>query len=135
MFLLRYILNMCIFLPIILGLFVVVTKLSANQYAKINRKKYVKVLEKTMISKDVYSLVIKMGDDAHAGILSPNGFNVIKELDKREIEALESSLNTNHLEFSRANNTTYSFDTIKPYVQTTVRKLKELLNNISKEKN
>lgn len=134
MFLLRYIINMCIFLPIILGLFVIVTKLSANQYSKINRKKYIQVLEKTMISKDVFSLVIRMGDSVHAGILSPKGFENIKELDKEEITAFDFNSNKNLEEVDYMKNIEASFDKIKPYIQTNVRKIKSLLNKISKER-
>lgn len=134
MFLLRYIINMCIFLPIILGLFVIVTKLSANQYSKINRKKYIQVLEKTMISKDVFSLVIRMGDSVHAGILSPKGFENIKELDKEEITAFDFNSNKNLEEVDYMKNIAASFDKVKPYIQTNVRKIKSLLNKISKER-
>lgn len=134
MFLLRYIINMCIFLPIILGLFVIVTKLSANQYSKINRKKYIQVLEKTMISKDVFSLVIRMGDSVHAGILSPKGFENIKELDKEEITAFDFNSNKNLEEVDYMKNIAASFDRVKPYIQTNVRKIKSLLNKISKER-
>ena len=134
MFLLRYIINMCIFLPIILGLFVIVTKLSANQYSKINRKKYIQVLEKTMISKDVFSLVIRIGDSVHAGILSPKGFENIKELDKEEITAFDFNSNKNLEEVDYMKNIAASFDKVKPYIQTNVRKIKSLLNKISKER-
>lgn len=134
MFLLRYIINMCIFLPIILGLFVIVTKLSANQYSKINRKKYIQVLEKTMISKDVFSLVIRMGDSVYAGILSPKGFESIKELDKEEITAFDFNSNKNLEEVDYMKNIAASFDKVKPCIQTNVRKIKSLLNKISKER-
>lgn len=134
MFLLRYIINMCIFLPIILGLFVIVTKLSANQYSKINRKKYIQVLEKTMISKDVFSLVIRIGDSVHAGILSPKGFENIKELDKEEITAFDFNSNKNLEEVDYMKNIAASFNKVKPYIQTNVRKIKSLLNKISKER-
>ena len=134
MFLLRYIINMCIFLPIILGLFVIVTKLSANQYSKINRKKYIQGVEKTMISKDVFSLVIRIGDSVHAGILSPKGFENIKELDKEEITAFDFNSNKNLEEVDYMKNIAASFDKVKPYIQTNVRKIKSLLNKISKER-
>ena len=135
MFLSRYILNICIYLPIILGLFVVVTKLSANQYSKVNRKKYVQVLEKTMISKDVYSLVIKMGDNTYAGILSPTGFSTVKELSRQEVMVIESSLQANTLELNNTlENLTKSFDTTKPYIQATIEKIKGFINKMSKEK-
>ena len=134
MFLLRYIINMCIFLPIILGLFVIVTKLSANQYSKINRKKYIQVLEKTMISKDVFSLVVRMGDSVHAGILSPKGFENIKELDKEEITVFDFDSNKKLEEVDYMKNIEASFDKIKPYIQINVSKVKSLLNKISKER-
>ena len=134
MFLLRYIINMCIFLPIILGLFVIVTKLSANQYSKINRKKYIQVLEKTMISKDVFSLVVRMGDSVYAGILSPKGFESIKELNKEEITVFDFDSNKKLEEVDYMKNIEASFDKIKPYIQINVRKIKSLLNKISKER-
>lgn len=134
MFLLRYIINICIFLPAILGLFVIATKLSANQYSKMQGKKYTKVLEKTMIAKDTYSLVIQMGDNIYSGILSPTGFNVVKELDKKEIEYFNYNLNRDIVNSNAMNINDYSFDKIKPYAQSFVLKLKGLLNRISKER-
>lgn len=133
MYLLRYIINICIFLPLILGLFIIATKLSAYQYANMNKRKYMQVLEKSMISKDVYSVVIRMGDTAHAGILTPNGFNTIKELSNLELMELNTNINKT-ITLDNTNKTAYSFDIIKPYIQTGTKKITGLLNKISKER-
>lgn len=90
----RYILNICIYLPILLGLFLIVTKLSAIQYSKLNNKKHVKILEKTFISKDTYSLVLKIGENGYVGISSPNGFQMVKELNSAELASLEPNINS-----------------------------------------
>lgn len=134
MFLLRYIINICIFLPIILGLFLVATKLSASQYSKIQGKKYTQVLEKTIISKDTYSLVIRIGDDVYVGILSPSGFNIIKELNKEEIMSMDYNFNKDIINSNYININSNSFDEIKSFIQSTAVKLKGLLNKISKER-
>lgn len=88
-----YILNICIFMPILLGLFLIVTKLTSEQYSKLNNKKHVKVLEKTFISKDTYSLVMKIGESGYVGISSPSGFQMIKELNSVELASLEPTIN------------------------------------------
>lgn len=89
----KYILNMCMFLPILLGLFLLVTKMTAMHTFNLSNKKYVKIIEKTLIAKDTYSLVMKIGDKAHVGISSPNGFQMIKELNHNELLEFESKLN------------------------------------------
>jgi flagellar protein FliO/FliZ len=75
----------------LLGLFVLATKLTNKQYLNMSSKKYVKILEKTLISKDTYSLVIKIGDVIYVGISSPYGFEVIKELNKMETVSVEAN--------------------------------------------
>lgn len=134
MYLLRYIINICIFLPLILALFLLVTKLSAKQYINMNKRKYMQVLEKSMISKDIYSLVIRTGDTVYSGILTPNGFNMIKELNALEISELNNNIDK-VTTLNNVNKNTYSFDMIKSYIQIGTKKITDLLNKISKERN
>lgn len=134
MFLLRYIINVCIFLPIILGLFLLATKLSHIQYSKINSRKYTQVLEKTMISKDTFSIVLRTGNNVYVGIMSPKGFDIIKELDKEEVMSIEYNLNKNITNMNYIQTNTDSLKEIKTLIQTTFLKLKSLLNNMLKEK-
>ena len=93
MYFMKYILSICTFLPMLLGLFLLATKLTSKQYSKLSNKRYVKIIEKTAISKDTYSIVMKIGDTTCVGISSPNGFQMIKELDKIELANLEPEVN------------------------------------------
>lgn len=123
----NYIINICIFLPLLLGLFLLITKLSSNQYMKANNRKYVKILEKTIISKDIYSLVMKIGDKGYVGISSPNGFQMVKELDNSEMLAFESDSNN-------VQNVDY-ITKVTPFIEEKIEKIKLLIKKIAKEKN
>lgn len=124
---LQYIINICIFLPLLLGLFLLVTKLSSNQYIKSNNRKYVKILEKTIIAKDTYSLVMKIGEEGYVGISSPTGFQMVKELNKNELLAFEST--SNYIQ-----NTDY-IAKATPLLKEKLEQMKLLLKKIIKEKN
>lgn len=119
----KYIINICIFLPLLLGLFLLVTKLSSNQYMKVNNRKFVKILEKTPIAKDTFSLVIKIGSNAYVGISSPTGFQMIKELEQSELALLEANINNEHI------------NNISPLIIEKTKNLKFFNKNVVKERN
>lgn len=126
----QYILNICIFLPILLGLFLLVTRLSSSQYSKLNSKKHVKVIEKTLISKDTYSIVMKIGETGYVGISSPNGFQMIKELNSIEIASLESQVDLNE-DLKYIKDLTSSLKTIGVNTKVIIEKI---INNIQSNK-
>lgn len=64
-------------------------KLGANKVSKFQRGRYVKVLEKTPLSKDSSLFLIKLGEEGCVITASPNNVEVIKNLTKDEIDIIE----------------------------------------------
>lgn len=126
--LLKYIVNTSVLLVVLLGLFLLTTRTLSSQYEKLNNKKYVKVLEKVSISKDTYSIVFKTGDSAYIGISSPKGFDIVKELSKREILELEETKKDNNLDIQTQELT----EKVSLFINEAVVKGKNFIKNISK---
>lgn len=77
-------------LIVVLGLIFIVYKTSGNKIANMQSNKYVKVIERTQISKDTTILVIKLGEDGCVLSTSQNKTEKLKELSKEEIEQIET---------------------------------------------
>ncbi len=82
---LQYIISLIIFIPITIILIVASIKLSKLNSDSINKHKYVKVLEKTNLSKDTSIFVLEMGDEGCVVASSPSKIEKIKELNKEDI--------------------------------------------------
>lgn len=76
-------------LIIILGLIYLSLRLSSEKINKYNENKYIKILEKTQISKDSSLIVVKVGKKGY--VLSTTNTNIEKldELSNEEILSLE----------------------------------------------
>lgn len=125
----KYILNMCIYLPMLLGLFLIVTKLTSTQTFKLNNKRYVNIIEKNLIAKDTYAMVIKIGNNAYVGIASPNGFQMIQQLNEREVVELENKLNP-----IKDNNSSDEFNLLIKNIKATIISIGKRLGAILKKR-
>ena len=81
----QYIINLIIFIPITIILIVASIKLSKINSDKINKHKYVKVLERTNLSKDTSIFVLEMGDEGCVVVSSPSKIEKLKELNAEDI--------------------------------------------------
>lgn len=82
---LHYIINLIIFIPITIILIVASIKLSKINSDNINKHKYVKVLERTNLSKDTSIFVLEIGDEGCVVASSPSKIEKLKELNKEDI--------------------------------------------------
>jgi len=82
---LHYIINLIIFIPITVILIVASIKLSKLNSDNINKHKYVKVLERTNLSKDTSIFVLEVGDEGCVLASSPSKIEKLKELNKEDI--------------------------------------------------
>ena len=82
---LHYIINLIIFIPITIILIVASIKLSKLNSDNINKYKYVKVLERTNLSKDTSIFVLEIGDEGCVLASSPSKIEKLKELNKEDI--------------------------------------------------
>jgi len=82
---LHYIINLIIFIPITIILIVASIKLSKLNSDNINKHKYVKVLERTNLSKDTSIFVLEIGDEGCVLASSPSKIEKLKELNKEDI--------------------------------------------------
>lgn len=81
----QYIINLIIFIPITIILIVASIKLSKINSDNINKHKYVKVLERTNLSKDTSIFVLEMGDEGCVVVSSPSKIEKLKELNVEDI--------------------------------------------------
>lgn len=82
---LQYIISLIIFIPITIILIVASIKLSKLNSDNINKHKYVKILERTNLSKDTSIFVLEMGDEGCVVASSPSKIEKLKELNKEDI--------------------------------------------------
>lgn len=76
-------------LIVVLGLMYIVFKISDNRLNNLNEGKYVKILERVQISKDVSILVVKIGKKGYIMSSSNNNTEKIDEISEEEILLLE----------------------------------------------
>ena len=81
----KYIVNLIIFVPITIFLIIASMKLTKINSDKINKHKYIKILERINLSKDVSILVLEIGDEGYVLALSPSKIDKLKTLSKEEI--------------------------------------------------
>lgn len=78
-------------LIIILALIYLSYKLSNDKLSKYTQSKYIKILERTQISKDAYILVVKAGEKGYILSVTNNNVEKLNELTKDEVLSLEKS--------------------------------------------
>lgn len=75
-------------LAVVLGLMYLTFKLSGDKLSKINNK-YIKVLERSQISREASIAVVKVGDKGYILSISNNKIEKLDELSKEEILVIE----------------------------------------------
>ncbi|MGL4847496.1 MAG: flagellar biosynthetic protein FliO [Clostridium sp.] len=88
-------LKLIVSLIIVLGLMGITFKLANSSVKKINKDKYIKVIEKTQIGKDTSLMVVKVGEEGFLMSVSSGKTEKLKELKKEEIEKLEKEKKEN----------------------------------------
>ncbi len=87
---LQYIINLIVFIPITIILIVASIKLSKLNSDRIDKYKYVKVLERASLNKDSSVFVLKIGDEGCVLASSPSKIETIKQLSKDEVIEIEN---------------------------------------------
>lgn len=78
-------------LPFVLILIYISVKFGGNKLQNIQNGKYIKVLERTPISKENSLLVVKIGNKGYVLSSTVGKISIISELDKDEILNVEAS--------------------------------------------
>ncbi|WPC40991.1 flagellar biosynthetic protein FliO [Clostridium sp. JS66] len=78
-------------LPFVLILIYISAKFGGNKLQNIQNGKYIKILERTPISKENSLLVVKIGDKGYVLSSTVGKISIISELNKDEISNIEAS--------------------------------------------
>ncbi len=84
-------LKILISLPFILLLIYISAKFGGNKLQNIQNGKYIKILERTSISKENSLLVVKLGEKGYVLASTTGKVHIISELEKDEVLKLEDS--------------------------------------------
>ena len=76
-------------LVVVLGFMYLTFKLSGDKLSKINNNKYIKVLERSQISRESSIAVVKVGNRGYILSISNNKIEKLDELSEEEILAVE----------------------------------------------
>lgn len=82
---LKLIIQLVFALTLIFSLMYLLTKISGNKLEKINENKYITVIERTNISKDVAILLLKVGEKGYVISASNNNVEKLEEISKEEM--------------------------------------------------
>lgn len=74
---------------IVFSLMYLVFKLSGDKFSKLNEGKYIKILERTQISKDSSIAVVKVGKKGYVLSTTSNKMEKLDDLTEEEINLLE----------------------------------------------
>ena len=85
---LEFIINLIVLVPVISLLIVISLRLSKKSLDKFTSDAYAQVIERISLSKDINLYVIKLGETGCVLVSSNNNTQLIKELDKNEIEEI-----------------------------------------------
>lgn len=86
---LKYIINLIVFVPFTIALIIITIRFSKINFSGVGINKYVKVLERTNLSKDTEIYVLKVGGEGCVIVSSSTKTDIIKELTKNQIEEIE----------------------------------------------
>lgn len=81
----NYIVNLIIFVPLIICLIILSMKLTKINSDRINKHKYIRLLERINLSKEISIFVLEIGDEGYVLALSPSKIEKLKILSKEEI--------------------------------------------------
>ena len=85
------ILKLLLAFSVVIALMLLLYKVSETKLKQISSNKYMKVLERTMISKDSGLLLVKLGEEAYVMSLTNNKTEILKKLEKEELETYENN--------------------------------------------
>lgn len=98
----------------VFGLMYLIAKLSNGQIEKINHNRYIKILEKTSISKDSSIMLLKIGKKGYVVSSSNKGLEKLEEVSEEEIEKIEiDKKNQNEIIKNQYENLMKGFDFFK----------------------
>ncbi|GAB6167691.1 flagellar biosynthetic protein FliO [Clostridium carnis] len=80
-------------LGIVLALMYLAFKLSGEKIDKLNKNKYIKILERIQMSKDSSIVLLKIGEKGYVMSISNGKTEKLEEISKEEILKLENSKN------------------------------------------
>lgn len=104
---LEFIINLIELVPVVILLIFISLKLSQKSLIKIGSGSYINVLEKLNLSKDIYLLLIKIGNTGCVIVVSSNNTKVIKNLSENEINEIIEMKNK-HNDLSYLSNLNFS---------------------------
>lgn len=78
-------------LVVVFGLMFLLVKLSNNKLSKINHGKYIKVLERTNLSKDNAIILLKVGKKGYIIGSSSKGMEKLEEISEEEIALIDEN--------------------------------------------
>ena len=78
-------------LVVVFGLMFLLVKVSNNKISKINHGKYIKVLERTNLSKDNAIILLKVGKKGYIIGSSSKGMEKLEEISEEEIALIDEN--------------------------------------------
>lgn len=85
------IIKLLLALVVVFGLMFLLVKLSNNKLNKINHGKYIKVLERTNLSKDNSIILLKVGKKGYIIGSSSKGIEKLEEISEEEIALIDEN--------------------------------------------
>ena len=79
------ILKLILTLAIVFGLMILTLRYSKKGINKINAQKYVKIIDRVQIAKDIYVVILKIGDEGQVVLMSSANSEVLKKLTSEEL--------------------------------------------------
>lgn len=93
--------KLVIFTLAIILLLVGFLKLTDGKLKDLSKGKYIKIIEKTPLSKTNNIYLLKLGDEGAVIVTNDKGATVLRELSVEEIEKIEKSKEENYLEMNK----------------------------------
>ena len=87
------ILKLILTLAIVFGLMILTLRYSKKGINKINAQKYVKIIYRVQIAKDIYVVILKIGDEGQVVLMSSANSEVLKKLTSEELKEIEDGKN------------------------------------------
>ena len=117
--------QLLIALGVTLGIMFLSYKILGTKVESINNNKYVKVIERTQVSKDNAILIIKVGKKGYVMSCSTNNIQKIEDLSEDEINEIEEKKKKSNQEI---------IDGYNKFISVSKNNVSKILNNIrSKE--
>ncbi|MDY3827773.1 MAG: hypothetical protein SOZ71_03190 [Clostridium sp.] len=87
------ILKLILTLAIVFGLMILTLRYSKKGINKINAQKYVKIIDRVQIAKDIYVVILKIGDEGQVVLMSSANSEVLRKLTSEELKEIEDGKN------------------------------------------